>query len=52
MQSKRYLPESVWPESVWLWRGFDACYTLAVSFIDSAARVCKQAALPKVSHAN
>src|SRR4029077_12188662 len=40
------------PESVWLWRGFDACYTLAVSSIDSLARVCKRAALSKVSHAD
>src|SRR5258708_10896730 len=41
-KNNRAIPFPSGPEAEWLLSGNVACYTLAVSFIDSAARRCKR----------
>ncbi len=46
-KNNRAIPFRSGPEADWLLSGNVACYTLAVSFIDSAARLCKRGTLFK-----
>src|SRR6266853_1962968 len=46
-KDNRAIPFRSGPEAEWLLSGNVACYTLAVSFIDSVARLCKPGTLCK-----